>query len=95
MPLSKRWARYENATIPSEKGVYELAYNKNLIYIGSGSIADRIAHHDADGKPITHIRYTVTNSTRRALQRERKQLSEYGSSKRELPKYNTEIPQAP
>lgn len=96
MPLSKRWAPYTNATIPDQVGVYELGYNKQLIYIGSGTIANRIASHDSDGKPITHIRYEITNSRTRALQRERSELHSYGTSRRgDLPKYNTEIPAPP
>ena len=97
MPLSKRWAPYAKGqvTIPNQIGVYELAYNKQCIYIGSGNIADRIASHDADGKPITNIRYEITNSRTRALQRERAELHAFGQSKREIPKYNSEIPDPP
>lgn len=93
MPLSKQWASVSRSErFPNQVGVYELAYNKNLINIGSGTIAERLA---AKNFNFTHYRYTITNSRTRARQIERRELKNYGSRERELPKYNSEIPDPP
>lgn len=93
MPLQKRWAKIHNVRpLPNEIGAYELAYNKNLINIGSGVIGDRVPAKDFT---YTHIRWEVTKSRRRAVQMERRELFNYGSKDSELPKYNSEIPDPP
>lgn len=91
MPISKQWSSYKNQTLPNQLGVYELAYNKKTVYIGSGNIANRIANHDAKGWNITNVRYEVTNSKRRARQRERAEQRQYRRKNNRLPKYNKRI----
>ena len=93
MPFAKRWTKDSNIDIyPDEVGTYELGYNKNVINIGSGVIRERL--HDKDFN-FTHVRLKITNSRRRALQIERRELKNYGEEKRDLPKYNHEIPDVP
>jgi len=91
MPISKRWSQYKSLDLPNQIGVYELGYNKNIIYIGCGDVANRISRHDRKNWNFNHIRYQITNSRRRAKQRERAEQRNYKEKYGRLPKYNYRI----
>jgi predicted GIY-YIG superfamily endonuclease len=98
MGISKRWSRAKRdkiGSVPANVGAYELAYNKRIVYIGSGSVRDRLQAHNASNVSFTHFRYEETNSRTRAIQRERKLLKEFQSANGRLPKYNDQIPNPP
>jgi hypothetical protein len=92
MPLKRKWSKYNGLNLPNQIGIYELGYNKRVIYIGEGDIADRIARHDQRGMNFTHVRYEITNSKRRAGQRERAELRSYKKKHGGTPKYNEQDP---
>jgi hypothetical protein len=96
--ISKKWSDATGARIaqaPANVGVYEFAYNKRTVYVGSGTIRDRLQAHNRSGYSMTHFRYEETNSRMRAVQRERKLLKQFQKRKGRLPKYNDEIPNPP
>lgn len=98
MAIPKKWSqakerRVDNTT--TNVGVYEVAHNKRIVYIGSGSIRDRLQAHSRSEIPMTHFRYEETNSRVRAVQRERKLLQQFEQQNGRLPKYNDEIPAPP
>lgn len=98
MPLAKKWSDYTSGNIrniPNVYGVYELGYNKRIIYIGSGELAHRIQEHEREAKTVTNYRFEKTGSRKRARQRERAELKEYRREHGRLPKYNDRIPPAP
>lgn len=92
MPLAKQWSTYKELDIPNQVGVYELGWSKNVVYIGKGDIANRIACHDRKEKVNFHqIRYEITNCRQRAGERERAELRNFKEKKGRLPKYNFRI----
>lgn len=92
MPLAKPWSTYSSLNIPNQIGVYELGWAKNIVYIGEGDIAKRIACHDAKEEVnFQQIRYEITNSKKRAEQRERAELRRFKQKNDQLPKHNFQI----
>jgi len=91
MPLAKRWSTYKELDIPNQLGVYELGWCGNVVYVGNGDIANRIACHDRKEWNFHQIRYEITNSKKRAGQRERAELRIFRDEKDRLPKYNSRI----
>lgn len=98
MGISKKWSQATDPKInqtPTNVGVYEFAYNKRTVYVGSGTIQDRLQAHNRSSYSMTHFRYEETNSRVRARQRERKLLKQFQRQEGRLPKYNDEIPNPP
>jgi len=91
MPLAKRWSTYSGLEIPNQLGVYELGWSNNIVYLGEGDIASRIACHDRKTWSFNQIRYEITNSRQRAEQRERAEQRNYRDKHDEHPKYNSRI----
>ena len=89
MPITKQWSAYTGTdSLTNNIGVYELAYNKQCVYIGEGRIATRVGHHESKGWNITHVRVEETNSKRRAEQRESALLKQYYKKNGRTPKHN-------
>lgn len=93
MPLSQGWTKYEAGAPPGQVGVYELSYNKqSVVYIGSGGIAGRLRQHAQDSNlTFTHYRCEITNSRRRARQRERAEQRQFERKKGRLPSHNKQV----
>lgn len=95
--IPKRWSKKSDAMdrAPENIGVYELAYARSTVYIGSGEIRARLYACDKKGMSFNQVRWQETNSTVRARQKERKYLKQFKDRHGRLPKYNNRIPSPP
>lgn len=99
LPITKRWSRFDEETlgyVPSVYGVYELGNRlRNVIYIGSGVLNERLSSHFRSRNPCLqkayYFRYERTFSEARARSRERALLREYERTYEELPLCNERI----
>ena len=99
MPIAKRWSRFDEKTlenVPSVYGVYELGNRlRNVIYIGSGILDERLRSHFRSRNPCFqkayYFRYEPTYGGERARSRERALLREYKRRYGELPLCNERI----
>jgi hypothetical protein len=93
MPLTKRWSTESTGDQPAAQiGVYELGWMGDIVYIGSGVIADRLAAHRRDTEKTWHqYRYVLTNCRRRARQIERREHRKVARRTGSLPVYNDRI----
>jgi len=95
MPLRGRTWTYEYGDGPDQIGVYELFYAGNLVRIGSGRIRSRLKRHHTGLPSFQRYRCKITNSKRRAIQIERRELTQFRADNGRLPKYNYEVPNPP
>lgn len=97
MPLSQPFAPWEPTKPPTARGVYELGRpaptetGYAVVYIGSGIVRDRLRAHAQTKDHWSVYRCEVTNSTRRARQRERAEQRQFRDQTGRLPFYNDRI----
>lgn len=99
MPLSFPFTKYDPPETcgPDQIGVYELGWPAQtdsgyaIVYIGSGRIADRLYRHSRSEKTWAVYRCEITNSTRRARQRERRAQRRFVDRHGRLPRFNDRI----
>lgn len=99
MPIAKKWSRFDEETlkgVPSVYGAYELGNRlRNVIYIGSGVLDERLSSHYSSRNPCIqkayYFRYERTYSEQRARSRERGLLREYERKHGEIPLCNERI----
>ncbi len=87
----------EGPSGPDQIGVYELGWSGRsesgykIVYIGSGRINNRLRSHYYSDKTWAVYRCEITNSTRRARQRERRELRRFERTHGRLPRFNLQI----
>jgi len=97
MPLAQPFTTWEPQKPPGHKGVYELGRPAPtpsgyvVVYIGSDWVQKRIRDHSRTSKHWSVYRCEVTNSTRRARERERAEQWRFRSRHNKLPYYNKRI----
>lgn len=92
MPICTPFTTYRPPKPPDGVGCYELGWSGSVVYVGMGSIRDRImAHHRSDVKQFNQYRCRVTNCRRRAGEIERVELRTYREQYGRLPKYNSQL----
>lgn len=99
LPIAKRWSSFDEESVnvvPPNYGVYELGNRlRNVIYIGSGILSERLNAHLRSRNPCTqksyYFRYERTDSEARARQRERALLRDYERTHGRLPLCNERI----
>ena len=96
MAIATPWRTFDPDTPRDVVGVYELGHvtfgTVRTVYIGSGSVASRLAAHRRDPeKTFTHYRCEYTYDRRRARQRERKLQRTYRERRGALPVYNARV----
>lgn len=99
VPLSFPFTTYDPPGTPGPDliGVYELGWpaptdsGYAVVYIGSGRIRQRLQEHNRSNKSWVAYRCEITNSTRRARQRERREQRRFRDFVGRLPKFNKQI----
>ena len=99
MPLNFPFTRYNppETSGPDQIGVYELGWpaptfsGYAVVYIGSGQVSSRLRNHWRGDKTWCVYRCEITNSTRRARERERREQRRFKNQKERLPKFNLRI----
>jgi hypothetical protein len=97
MPIQQAFTRYQPDKPPDRVGVYELGRPANTpigyktVYIGSGRVYDRLQCHHRSSKCWSVYRVELTQSTRRARQRERVHQRRFVDREGRLPIYNDRI----
>lgn len=82
---------------PDRLGVYELGWpaptetGYAVVYIGSGRIRDRLRAHFQSEKTWAVYRCEVTNSTKRARERERREQRRFLEDQGRLPRFNERV----
>lgn len=99
--IQKKWSRFDLATVqeaPNTYGVYEIGNRlRNVIYIGSGRIRDRLFHHLSRGKMCVrnkgqYVRWEEMGRSDRAQQRENALLKRFQHEKGQWPECNDAAP---
>lgn len=99
MPLCFPFTTYDTRDTPGpdQIGVYELGWpgrtnsGYKIVYVGSGRIRDRLRSHYYSNKNWAVYRCEITNSTKRARERERREIRRFKRYNGRLPKYNSQI----
>ncbi len=97
MAIAQPFTPYTPEKIAERIGVYELGRpaptptGYKVVYIGSGRLAARLGEHARSDKHWCVYRVEITNSTRRARQRERVHQRRFLNREGTLPFYNDRI----
>lgn len=97
MPIRKNWSRAKKQhivqNVPEKGGVYELHAFGELVYIGKAdrNLKGRLLDHVRSLSP-NYYRYQTAGFLQRPSKMERQHLTRYGSTKQEMPSWNTRDP---
>lgn len=99
MAINAPFSTYDpqDASGPDAIGVYELGWSADtatgyrVVYIGSGRIARRLRAHWNSAKTWAVYRCEITNDSRRARERERREQRRFHTRHSRLPRYNKQV----
>jgi len=98
MPITKRWPKFtlDNlSVVRNVYGAYELADGREVIYIGSGKLHDRLVRWKSSNDPCIRqagkFRYEELGSDKRCRQRERALQREFEKKHGRLPRCNERV----